>query len=136
MGVVISDFIFNSDFTSEKLIESVKKLEYTISAGSRAHKALIGYVNMTVDSNDYLISAIHSSTKTSVIQCGPYGDYATGASAAGAGYPYFVYGEVIQTSKTNIRLRIWLTVSGGGSAYIPAMTVTARVKLSVLPLKW
>lgn len=135
--VEINNFILNSDFASEKIINMPTiNMAKSISGGSRTGNQLLGYTDYIVPSGDYIISAIHSNTYNSKRYSGIYGYYFDLPSDDGPSFPFHTFGEIIQTSKTNIRLNVWLIVSGGGSCTVPSFIATAKVKLAILPLSW
>jgi hypothetical protein len=135
MGVKINNFILNTDFTNEKVITpSPRTITVSISSGRKANKTILGYADLTVPSGKYMITGVHSNSNNNTKYAGIYGDYLTGNSDGGPSYPYWVFGELVQTSNTNIRLRVWGFSAGGYNFTIPAFTATVKVSLSMLPI--
>lgn len=127
--VELSNFILNSNFTSEKMLPAEYTISGSITGGLKEHKTLLGSFNVTVPNGNYIINAIHSNSNNTNKYTGINATYIETVS-------YIVFGEVLQTSSTNIRLNVYIIVSGGGSATIPSFTVSSKVKLSYLPLDW
>lgn len=133
----INNFIFNSDFTTEKLVPTEFVISNTHPGGSLNGRLLLGTYNVTVPSGLYIINSSHTSNRYPYSGSGQFVLYATGLADYQDPPYYFyynVYGEIIQTSNTTISLRLWLNIDGGGSATIPSISFNVKIKLTYLPI--